>query len=174
MDRFNTWINKALSKISLHGSDIKYYSLVTPMDKTEYMKVQLKHILEDIRVKYNLYDKVTSNDYVYTKTKKGMYGLRQVTIPIYKKLQDNMKPFECTPILGTVCVWQHATRPTTSVYMIMILVSNITMQAMYSISWTISGKTINIQLTRRAATIADSLLTETTETSMLVYHCQGT
>ena len=57
-------------------ADIKYYFLATPMDKPEYMKVHIKHIPEDITLKYNLHTKVTSNDYVYIKIKKVMYGLK--------------------------------------------------------------------------------------------------
>ena len=53
-------------------ADIKDYFLPTPMEKPEYMKVKLKHIPADIRIKYNLYDKVTSNEYVYIKIKKGI------------------------------------------------------------------------------------------------------
>ena len=110
-------INSTISDANKGGkfmtADIKDYFLATSMKKTEYMKVKLKHIPEDIRIKYNLYDKVTSNEYVYIKIKKGMYGLKQAAILAYKNLQDNIKPFGYAPVLGTVRVWQHETRPTT-------------------------------------------------------------
>ena len=41
------------------------------MTKAEYMKVQYKHLPEDIKLRYNLQDKVTSDNYVYIQIKKG-------------------------------------------------------------------------------------------------------
>ena len=68
---------------------------------------------EDIRLKYNLYNKVPSKDYVYIKIKKGMYVIKQIAILAYNNLQHSLKPFGYAPVLGTVGVWQHETRPTT-------------------------------------------------------------
>ena len=67
--------------------DIKDCFLVTPMAKAKYMKVQYKHIPEDIKKKYDLKEKVTPNQYIYICIKKGMYGLKQVAILAYDNLQ---------------------------------------------------------------------------------------
>ena len=58
------------------SADIKDYFLATPMAKAEYMNVQYRHIPEDIRIWYNLQDKVTKDNYIYIQIKKGMYGLK--------------------------------------------------------------------------------------------------
>ena len=40
-----------------------------------------------------------------------MYGLRQAAIYAYKYLQTTLQPFGYFPILGTVGMWKHHTRP---------------------------------------------------------------
>ena len=47
------------------SADIKEYFLANPMAQAEYMKVQYKHIPEDIHIWYNLQDKVTTDNYIY-------------------------------------------------------------------------------------------------------------
>ena len=75
------------------------------MDRPEYMKVLYKHLLDDIKQKYNFHNKVTSNNYIYIHIKKGAYGLKQATILAYDNLQRSLKPFRYTPVTGTVGVW---------------------------------------------------------------------
>ena len=41
-----------------------------------------------------------------------MYGLKQAAVLAYNNLQANLHPFGYTPVIGTVRVWQHKTRPT--------------------------------------------------------------
>ena len=41
-----------------------------------------------------------------------MYGLKQAAILAYDNLQQCLKPFGYTPVIGTVGVWQHDTIPT--------------------------------------------------------------
>ena len=91
--------------------DSKDYLLNTPMDTPEYMKVHYKHIPTDIKSRYNLNLKVTTDNYQYIKIKKGMYGLRQAAILAYKYLQTTLQPFRYFPIPGTVGMWKHHTRP---------------------------------------------------------------
>ena len=50
----NSTISHAKEGAKFMSADIKDYFLATPMDKAEYMKVQYKHIPEDIRLQYNL------------------------------------------------------------------------------------------------------------------------
>ena len=42
------------------SADIKDYFLTTRMAKAEFMKVQYKHIPDDIQIKYNLITKITT------------------------------------------------------------------------------------------------------------------
>ena len=60
--------------------------LHTVMEEPEYMKVNYKYFLHDIRKRYNLDELVHSNDYVYIKIQKGMYGLKQVAILAYTQV----------------------------------------------------------------------------------------
>ena len=46
------------------------------MTQADYMKVKYKHIPDNIKERYNLHEKVTSNDYIYINIKKDMNGLK--------------------------------------------------------------------------------------------------
>ena len=59
------------------------------MNKAEYMKVQYKHIPDNIRLQYNLQEKVTADNCIYIKIKKDMYGLKQAAILAYTQLKNN-------------------------------------------------------------------------------------
>ena len=61
------------------------------MVKVEYMKVQYRNIPEDIRQKYQLQKKVTSDTCIYIRIKKGMYGLKQAAILAYDQLKKNSR-----------------------------------------------------------------------------------
>lgn len=79
----NSKISHAKDGACFISADIKDYFLATPMAKAEYMKVQYKHIPEDICQQCNLHDKVTADNYIYICIKKGMYGLKQAAILAY-------------------------------------------------------------------------------------------
>ena len=66
------------------------------------MKVNYKHIPQDIRDYYNLDQKVTVDNYIYIRIKKGMYGLKQVAILAYTQLKDRLLPHGYAPVTGTV------------------------------------------------------------------------
>ena len=93
-------------------ADIKDYFLATPMAKAEYMKVQYKHIPEDIRIRYNLQDKLTTDNCIYIKIKKGMYGLKQAAVLAYNQLKAKLLPAGYSPIIGTAGMWQHTIKRT--------------------------------------------------------------
>ena len=109
----NSTISDASKGARFMGADISDYFLATPMKTPEYMKVKYSHIPDDIKQLYNLQEKVTANGYIYIRIKKGMYGLKQAAILAYDNLQKNLKPFGYAPVIGTVGIWQHETRPTT-------------------------------------------------------------
>ena len=108
----NSTISDAKDGARFMSADIKDYFLATPMKKSEYMKVQYKHIPEDIRKHYNLGDKVTSDNYIYICIKKGMYGLKQAAVLAYNQLKEKLQPQGYAPVAGTVGIWEHTTRKT--------------------------------------------------------------
>lgn len=55
------------------------------MKTPEYMKIHLRHIPADILQQYNI-SSLLHHDYVYCKTTKGMYGLKQAAILAYEQL----------------------------------------------------------------------------------------
>jgi hypothetical protein len=57
-------------------ADIIFKNLNTPMDRSEYMRIPLQLIPQEIIDKYNLLPLV-HNGYVYIRIDKGMYGLPQ-------------------------------------------------------------------------------------------------
>lgn len=79
------------------SADLKDFFLSSPMHKPEYMRMQLKYIPEDIKIRYNL-DTIAHNGYVYIKINKGMYGLKQAALLAYQQLVQFLKPAGYTPI----------------------------------------------------------------------------
>jgi hypothetical protein len=66
--------------------DIKNYYLGTPLPRFEYMKMQLSRFPDEIIQKYNLND-LAVDGWVYIEVRKGMYGLKQDSLPTnYSKL----------------------------------------------------------------------------------------
>ena len=53
-------------------ADIQDHFLATPMATPEYMKVPYKYFPDDIKETYKLHAKVTLNNYIYIKIKRGM------------------------------------------------------------------------------------------------------
>ena len=108
-------INSVVSDTK-HGArfmsiDLKDYFLATPMARTEYMKVPLRYFPDDIQVKYNLKNFVTTNNFIYIKIKKGMYGLKQAAVLAYNNLIDNLKDDGYFPIKHTDSYWKYKNVP---------------------------------------------------------------
>ena len=74
------------------SAGIKDYYLATPMAREYFMKVHIRHILEEIIHKYDLRNKVASYGYVYIQIKKGMYDLKQAAILAYEHLKVTLDP----------------------------------------------------------------------------------
>ena len=80
-------LNSTISD-AIHGArfmcvDLKDYFLATFMANPEFMKIHYKYFPEDIRIKYELDSKLSSDGYIYIKIKKGMYGLKQAAVLAY-------------------------------------------------------------------------------------------
>ena len=109
----NSTISDASKGARFMTADIKDHFLATPMKKAEYMKVQYKYFPEDIRQRYNLDSKVTPSGHIYIKINRGMYGLKQAAILAYDHLRKSLAPYGYKPVVGTVGLWKHESRPTT-------------------------------------------------------------
>ena len=106
----NSIISHAKDGDHFISADINNYFLATLMAQADYMKVQYKHISEDIRQQYNLQDKVTSENCIYIRIKKGMYVLKQAAILDYNQLKRKLLPHGYFPVVCTIGLWYHDTQ----------------------------------------------------------------
>ena len=81
------------------------------MNREEYMRVRIKHIREDILERYQWREKVTLEGYIYIHIKNGIYGLKQAALLAYNDLKRNLEPYGYYPVVGTVGLWCHKTKP---------------------------------------------------------------
>ena len=92
--------------------DIKDFFLQTFMNDAEYMRIHEKYFMPDIRQKYKIDEKVTSNGYVYCRIKRGMYGLKQAARLAYDALKQHLAQYGYHPDIITPNIWTHETRQT--------------------------------------------------------------
>ena len=76
--------------------DLKDFYLGTLIKGTEFMRVPVHMISEEIMKLYNLYDKVVDG-YVYVKICKSMYGLTQAGRIANEQLKDKLSPYGFHP-----------------------------------------------------------------------------
>jgi hypothetical protein len=74
------------------------------------MCMLLSRFTEEIVSKYNL-TALALNSWVYTETRKGMYGLKQAGLLANQLLQKRLLPFGYYPAHHTPGLWLHKTRP---------------------------------------------------------------
>ena len=72
------------------------------MEGNEYIRVKYKHILQEIRIRYNLKTKFTKDNYVFIRIGNGMYRLKQAALLAYNHLKENLAQDGYSPIIGTV------------------------------------------------------------------------
>jgi hypothetical protein len=92
------------------GMDIKNFYLNTPMDHQEYMRIQLRHIPNEIIEEYGLLE-LAHEGFVYIEINKGMYGLPQAGILANKLLAKHLARdgyFQCQHMPG---LWSHTLLP---------------------------------------------------------------
>jgi hypothetical protein len=84
---FKLHVNSTLSTpgAKMVCADVKNFYLNTPMDHSEYMRIPLNLIPQEIQDEYNLLP-LAHNDYIYVEIQKGMYGLPQAGILANKLL----------------------------------------------------------------------------------------
>ena len=106
---FNSTISTPCARF--RTADIKDFFLASKMPNVEYMKMHIDEIPEVIINKYNMDKIMDKNRYVHFKINKGMYGLKQAAILVYKQLKEHLEPHRYFPIPNTVGIWKHKTRP---------------------------------------------------------------
>lgn len=70
------------------------------------MHLPIKHIPKEIINHYNL-SKLITNDKIYIKISKGMYGLKQAGILAFEQLKCHLAPFGYFPVRHTPGLWRH-------------------------------------------------------------------
>ena len=66
--------------------DIKDFFLQSHLPKSEYMRIHSKYFSTRFRKLYNVTEKIDKDGYVYCIILRGMYGLKQAAILVYKQL----------------------------------------------------------------------------------------
>ena len=74
------------------GLDIKNFYLGTPLDRYEYMKLDIRIFPQHIIDQYKLMDTV-KNGFVHVEIRKAIYGLPQAGILANKQLRERLAPF---------------------------------------------------------------------------------
>jgi hypothetical protein len=59
------------------NADIANFYLMTPLKQSEYAKIRLSDIPEEVIKEYNLHEKATADGWIYIEVVRGMYGLPQ-------------------------------------------------------------------------------------------------
>ena len=90
--------------------DIKNFYLGTPMDRFEYMKMQIDIFPPATIEQYQLMEHV-KNGFIYLEIRKAIYGLPQVGILANKLLRQRLRPAGYYEVAHTPGLWKHTTRP---------------------------------------------------------------
>lgn len=107
----NSVISDAYQGAKFLTCDLKDFFLASPMAENEYMRIQSKHIPQDIRDRYCITNLI-HNNFVYVRIKKGMYGLKQAAVLAYQNLVKVMKEHGYHPCPLSTGMWHHETRKT--------------------------------------------------------------
>ena len=91
-------------------ADIGNFYLGTPMERKEYMFMQLNLIPQEMQLQYNL-KQLEKDGKVYVEIHKGMYGLPQAGILANQQLKKFLQPHGYIPCKHTPGLWRHIWRP---------------------------------------------------------------
>ena len=110
---FKMHINSTLSrpKRKYCSFDVKNFYLNTPMERSEYMKIPLSHIPDEIITEYSLRNKVHHDSSIYIEIQKGMYGLPQAGMLANKLLKRRLAKHGYYEVRHTPGYWRHVWRP---------------------------------------------------------------
>ena len=78
------------------------------------MRLHCRYITKEIINEYYITDDFfDSKGFIYLKTRKGIYGLKEAAILAYKQLRDHLSKFGYVPMKQTPGLWRHKILPTT-------------------------------------------------------------
>ena len=113
--------------------EIKHFYLNNVLPDTEFMRIPFKSIPQEIVYTYNLTALVDNQGWIYMRTEKGMYGLKQAGIIANQELVKHMATFGYHPVQHTTGLWVHDNRHTILVLWSTIFVFNIPHQRILNI-----------------------------------------
>ena len=97
------------------------FLLETQNLRAEYIRIHSKYSPPGIRDQYQIEGLISADGYVYIKTIKGVYWLKQAAIISYNQLISHMEPHGYYPVPFKTGIWAHKTRKTIFSYVWMIL-----------------------------------------------------
>ena len=70
--------------------DLKYFFLETPMSRADYMRIYSKYPPQEIISLYHIDGLIAEDGYLYIKTIKSMYVLKQASIISFNHIEPGM------------------------------------------------------------------------------------
>ena len=90
--------------------DTKDFFLQTIMKEYEYMEIYSKYFNGKMKLKYNLQNKITIDNYIYCRNQKGMYDLKQAARLVYNDLVLHLQEHGYFPDKICQNIWSHKMR----------------------------------------------------------------
>ena len=91
--------------------DLKDFYLITPMDRPEYLRMDIKLFPQDVIDQYKLNELVDNKGNVYIKCVRGMYGLPHAGIIAQNLLEERLAKHGYHQSKTTPGFWTHKWRP---------------------------------------------------------------
>ena len=92
------------------GIDIKKFYLGTPLERYEYMKLDIRIFPQHVIDQYSLLEHV-KNGFVHVEIRWAIYGLPQAGILANQQLRERLAPFGYYEVAHTPGLWRHVTKP---------------------------------------------------------------
>ena len=109
METIRLLLNAVVSEhASFLTADIKNFYLGTPLERKEYMRINIKHIPADVQKQYNIADMV-HNEHVIMEISRSIYGLPQAGKLSQDRLIMHLAKHGYTQCPNTPCLFVHAT-----------------------------------------------------------------
>ena len=91
--------------------NIKDFYLNTPMARSEFMRLKLSDLPDNVIAHYKLHEKATDDGWVYMEIKRGMYGLPQAGLIAQQLLEKRLNKHGYKQSALTPGFWTHKWRP---------------------------------------------------------------
>ena len=91
--------------------DIKDFYLNTPLERPEFIRLELSNFPEDVIQQYNLRESVDSKGFIYAKITRGMYGLPHAGVVAQKLLEKWLEKEHYFQSKTTPGFWKYKWRP---------------------------------------------------------------